>query len=120
MVALKIFAEQHEVIVAARPGLPIVAVVDRAGARFFASVVPAAFRHIHFAADDRLYVPLARLIEKIRRGEKIPVVGDRHGRHFLTGSFIQKLRCLASPVEQTVVGVNVKVNELRASHEFRF
>jgi hypothetical protein len=44
------------------------------------------------------------------------MIGDGHGGHFLAGRFIQKLGGFASPIEQAVIGVNVKMNELRLAH----
>jgi len=115
VVALEVFAKQHQVIVPALTGLPIIAVVCRVGGRFLAAVVPAPFGDIHFATDNRLYVALARFVEKIGCREQIAVICNRHGGHFLAGRFIEKLACFASAIEQAVIGMNVKVNELRAS-----
>jgi len=47
------------------------------------------------------------------------VVRDGHGRHFLPRRFIKKLRGFASTVEQAVIGMNVKMNELRLTHGTR-
>jgi hypothetical protein len=48
------------------------------------------------------------------------VIGNRHRRHFLSGRFVQQLSGFASSVKQAVIGVNVKVNELRLPHEPSF
>ncbi len=82
--------------------------------------MPAAFGDIDFATDDGLDVALAGFVEEIRGGEEISVVGDGHGGHLLAGRFIQKLGGLASPVEQAVIRMNVKMNELRLAHGTRF
>ncbi len=105
---------------AAHARFAIATVLPAATVRFFASVMPAAFRYVDFAADDRLDVPFARLVEEIRCGEEIAVVGDGHGWHFLPRSFIQQLRSFAGPVEQAVIGVNVEMYELRLPHGPRF
>ncbi len=120
MVTLKIFAKQHQVIVSALPRLPIVAIIRCIRRRFLSAVVPATLRHVDFAANNRLYVALACLVKKVRGRKKISVVCNRHRRHLLAGRFIQKLARLASAIEQTKIGMNVQVNELRGSHEFRF
>ena len=85
-----------------------------------ASVVPAALGDVDLAPDDGLDVPLAGFVEEIRCGEKIAVVGDGHGGHLLARSLIEKLRSLASPVEQAVIGVDVEMNELGLPHGLQF
>ncbi len=87
---------------------------------FFTAVVAAALGHIHFATDDWLDVSLAGLVEEIGGGEKITVIRYGHGGHFLPRSLIEQLRRLASPVEQTEIRVNVKMNKLRLTHGSRF
>ena len=86
---------------------------------FAATVVPAALGHINFATDDGLYVALAGLIEKIRRGKQVAMVGDGHRGHFLPRRLIKKLGGFASAVEQAEVRVDVKMNELRLTHGTR-
>ena len=105
---------------AAHPGFGVAAILAVAPICFFAAVMAAALGHVDFAADDGLDVALASFVEKISRGEEIPVVGDGHGRHFLAGRFIQELGGLAGPIEQAVIRMNVKMNELRLAHGTRF
>jgi len=92
------------------------AILAIAAVRFFAAVMAAAFGHVDLAANDGLDVALAGFIEEIGSGKEIAMVGDGHGGHLLAGRFIQKLGGFASPIEQAVIGVNVKVNELRLAH----
>src|SRR5258708_20152617 len=91
-----------------------------AGGRFFAAVMAAALGHVDLAANDGLDVALAGFIEEIGSGKEIAMVGDGHGGHLLAGRFIQKLGGFASPIEQAVIGVNVKMNEMRLPHWTRF
>jgi hypothetical protein len=44
------------------------------------------------------------------------VVGDGHGGHLLPGGFVEKLGGFAGTVEETVVCVEVQVNELGIAH----
>ena len=105
---------------AAHPGFGVAAILAVAPICFFAAVMAAALGHVDFAADDGLDVALAGLVEKIRGGKPITVVCNGHGRHFLAGRFIQELGGFASSIEQAVIGVNVKMNELRLTHGTRF
>ena len=84
MITLKIFAQQDEVIAAARAGFRFrTAFPIRNGRGFFAAVVAAAFGDVDFAADDGLDVSLAGFIEKIGGGKQVAVIGDGHGGHLL-------------------------------------
>src|SRR6267143_1812170 len=76
VVTLQRFAEQHQVVAAARARLALGALSAVASIRLFAALMTAAARDVHFAADDRLDVALARFIEKISRGEQVAVVGN--------------------------------------------
>jgi len=105
---------------AAHSGFGVAAILAVAAIGFFAAIVAAALGHIDFAADDGLDVALAGFIEEIRGGEEIAVVRDRHCGHLLAGCFIQELGGFASSVEQAVIGVDVKMNELRLAHGTRF
>ena len=105
---------------AAHPGFGVAAILGVASIRFLSSVVATALRHVNFAADDGLDVALTGFIKEIGRSKEIAVIGDGYGGHLLAGRFIQELGGLASPVEQTVIGVNVKMNELRLTHGTRF
>ena len=101
---------------AAHSGFGLAAILAVAAVRSFTALVAAAFGHVDFAADDGLNVALAGFVKEIGGGEEIAMVGDGHGGHLLAGRFIQKLGGFASPVEQAVVRMNVKMNELRLAH----
>jgi hypothetical protein len=118
VVALKRFAEQNEMIGAARTTFHFVAVRIRGG--FFTAIVAAALGEVNLATDDGLYVALARFIEKIGGGEKVAMIGDGHGRHFLTRCFVEEFRDFTGAVQEAVVGVDMQVNELRIPHGIRF
>ncbi len=105
---------------AAHTGFGVAAILAVRAIGFFAAVMAAALGHVDLAADDGLDVALAGFIEEIRSGKEIAMIGDGHGGHFLAGRFIQKLGGFASPIEQAVIGVNVKMNELQLPHGTRF
>jgi hypothetical protein len=48
------------------------------------------------------------------------MIRDGYSRHLLARRFIQKLGSFASPIEQTEIRMNVKMNELRLAHGTRF
>ena len=75
-----------------------------------------ALGNIDLTTDDRLNVSLAGFVEEIRRSKKVAVVGNGHGGHFLARRFIQQFGGLTSSVEQAVIRMNVKMNELRLAH----
>src|SRR5215475_5095952 len=95
-----------------------VALLSAIAIRILTAVVATALCHIHFATDDGFYVALLGLLKEICRREHVAVIGDGHRRHLLTGSFIEQFPGFAGAVEQTVIGVNVKMNELRLPHKF--
>src|SRR6266478_1288147 len=100
----------------AHPRLGIAAILPVAAIGFVAAVMAAAFSQVDFAADDGLDVALAGFIEEIGGSKEVAMVGDGHGRHFLPRRFIQKLGGFAGSIEQTVIRMNVKMNELRLAH----
>src|SRR5258708_13738044 len=100
---------------AAHSGFGVAAILAVAPVRFFPAVMAAALSNVDFAADDGLDVALAGFIEEIGGGEEIAMVGDGHGGHLLAGRFIQKLGGFAGPLEQAVIGVDVKKNEMRVA-----
>src|SRR5258708_16760393 len=104
----------------AHSGFGVAAILAVAPVRFFAAVMAAAVSNVDFAADDGLNVALAGFIEEIGGGEEIAMVGDGHGGHFLAGGFIQELGGFASPLEEAVIRVHGKMNELRLGHWTRF
>jgi len=128
-VAFRIFTEQHEVI---RPALRDVAILSAitasrraAGAPrcaigiavgFLAAIVAAGARDVDFAADDRLHASRGGFVMEVLGGKQITVIRDGHGGHALVGCLIYQFRDVASAVEQTVVGVDVKVDKTGYRH----
>jgi nitrogenase molybdenum-iron protein alpha/beta subunit len=78
--------------------------------------VAASFREIDFTADDRLNVALASFVEEIGSGKEVAVIGDGNGWHFLARSLVEEFGGFAGAVEETVVRVDVKMDELRLAH----
>ncbi len=107
-------------ITAAAGGFAVASFLSVRAVGLFPALMTTATRHIHFATDDGFDVALARFIEKIRRGKKIPVIGDGHRGHFLARSFVEQFAGFASSIQQAEIGVNVKVNKLRLTHGPRF
>jgi hypothetical protein len=56
------------------------------------------------------------LVIKIRGGEKISVVGHGNRRHPAARGLGRQFADLAGAIEQRVVGVEMKMNEIRRSH----
>jgi uncharacterized protein len=84
--------------------------------RRFAAIVPASLRDVHFAADDRLHAArLGRVIKRFRR-EQIPVIGDGHRRHLPARRLVDHFLEVASPVQQTIIRVQMQVNESGSFH----
>ena len=86
--------------------------VVRRLARVPALDVAAARRHVHLAPEDRLHTALPCVIVENDRRKHIPVLGHRHGRHLQPGSLIEQLVDAARAVEQRILGVEMKMNEL--------
>ena len=101
LVALFVFAEQHEMVRAFRAGAAIFVIVRR---------------DVHFAADDGLYAMRRGLMVEICGGEKISVVGYGDGRHSTARGFGGEFADFASAVQKRVVRVQMKVNEVRGIH----
>ena len=120
MIALGGFAQQHQVVGAAHSRFQIGSLLSTVAAGFVAPVMPAAFGDVHFAADDRLYVPFSGFVKEIRGCEQVAVVGDGHRRHFLPRGFVQELGRFAGPVQQAEIRMDVKMYELRLPHGTRF
>src|SRR5260370_35382922 len=115
-IALEVMPDEHEMIRAAHSGFGVAAILAVAPVRFFPAVMAAALSNVDFAADDGLDVALAGFIEEIGGGEEIAMVGDGHGGHLLAGRLIQKLGGFSGPIQQAVIGVNGKMNEMRLPH----
>jgi hypothetical protein len=134
-VAFRIFAEQNEVIRAAlgdvavlsarlNAGLPVGCRCRAARAPrnagiavgFLAAIMAAGARDVNFAADDRLHAARGSFVMKVLGGKKIAVIRDSHGGHALVGCLVYQFRDVASAVEKTVVGVEVKMDKTRYRH----
>src|SRR5260370_5983277 len=94
----------------AHAGLGITTILAVATIGLFAAVMAAALSDVDFATDDGLDVALAGFVEEIRSGKEIAVIGDGHGWHFLARRFIEKLRSLANPLEQTLIRMNAEMD----------
>ena len=75
-------------------------------------VPPVAGRHVDFAAENRVDAALARLIVKDDRREHVAVLGDGERRHLQLDRAVEQLLDAAGAVEQRVLRVQVKVDEL--------
>ena len=101
LIALFVFAEQDQVIGALGAGATIFMMVGR---------------DVHLAADDGFYAVGSGLMIEIGGGEKIAVVRDGDGWHSAPGGFGSELADLASSVQQRVIRVQMKMNEVRSIH----
>lgn len=115
-VTFEILAKENEMIATAGAGLKIIAIFGGDGTGFFTTIVAAALGDINFAADDGFYIALAGFVKEIGGGEEVAVISDGYRRHFLPRSFVEKLGGFTRAIEETVIGVYVKVNELRITH----
>ena len=83
-VALLVFAEQHQVVVAVRVGACLVALL----------------RDVHLAADDRVdALGLSRVVE-LDRAEQVAMVGHGDGGHLLLLHRLHQTADFAGAVEQ--------------------
>jgi hypothetical protein len=73
---------------------------------------PISRRDIHLAAEDRIQSAFARLVVKDHRREHVPVLGDRHRRHVQLHRPVEQFLDPARAVEQRILGVQVKVDEV--------
>jgi hypothetical protein len=78
---------------------------------------------IDLAADQRLDAGLLRMLVELDGAREAPVIGQRDGGHLELGGAGSERGNAASPVEDRVLGVDVKVDELsqgpRSNHECR-
>src|SRR5207249_2465008 len=86
--------------------------VVRRLARISASGVPTARRHVDLAAEDRVDSALPRVVVKNDRRKQIPVLGHGDGRHVQLRGLIKELVYAARAVQQRVLGVQVKMDEI--------
>ena len=88
--------------------------------RFTASIaclIKTAFgRDIQFTADDRFDSVLIGMLIKIDRPVEIAVIGHRNGRHLIFFCLLEKVIEANRTVEEAVLGVKVKMNEIGMFH----
>src|SRR5207244_4102241 len=76
------------------------------------AVEPALGGHVGLAADDRLDAGGGGLLVELDGAEQVAVVGDGHGRHAEGLRFLDQGVNLVGPVEETILSMNVEVDEL--------
>src|SRR5882724_6044636 len=84
-----------------------------------AALLAAARRDVELAAHDRLHAGLLRREIEIDRAEEIAVVGQRDRREAQLLRLLDELFELGGAVEQTVLGVDVQVDEVAMLHRYR-
>ncbi len=83
-----------------------------------ARLVKAAFGgDIQFAADDRFDSVLIGMLIKIDRPVKIAMIGHRNGGHLIFFCLLKKVIETNRAVEETVLGMNVKMNKIGVFHD---
>lgn len=100
-VALLVLAEQNQVETAAVERLVRI------------EVAPVAGGDIRFDADDRIDSRAGEDLVELLDAAHIAVVGDGHGRHVVLFGELDQSLDGAGAVEQTVMGVEVQVYEIR-------
>jgi len=78
--------------------------------------MPAAAGDVDFATQQRLDAARAGLVVEIRRDEHVAVVSDGHSGYPASRGLIHQFGDFAGTVKKTVVGVKMKVNEMRLRH----
>jgi hypothetical protein len=68
---------------------------------------------VQLATDDRLDAGVLRRIEKMDGAEDVAVVGHGHGGHLQNLGAFAKLCGIASAVEHGIIGMQMKMNEVR-------
>jgi hypothetical protein len=94
-IALLVFAEQDQVVIAIGVGPGFVALLG----------------NIDLAADDGLDAGGLAGIEELDSAEEVAVIGHGDGGHILLGADFHELGDFASPVKHGVIGVAVEVDE---------
>jgi len=74
--------------------------------------VPAAPEHLELAAEDALHLGLLGRLVKSERPEHVAVIGHRHRPHARRGDALDQIPDLHRPIEQRVLRMHVKVDEL--------
>jgi hypothetical protein len=67
---------------------------------------------VTFAADNRLDARFYGFLVKFERTEHRPVIGERHRPHAKIGRTSEQIIDAHGTVEQTVLGMNMQVNEI--------
>ena len=79
-------------------------------------VEPALRRHVEFAADDGLDPGLVSLLVEINGSVHVAVVRDGHGGHLVVPCHLEEIGKADGTVEETVLGVEVEVDEIGVLH----
>ena len=82
----------------------------------FVAAEAALLGDVGFAADDRFQALGRGGAIKLDRREEVSVVGNRHRRHSQLNRPVHQDRNLAGAVQETVIGVQVQMNELLPRH----
>ena len=77
---------------------------------------PSVVGDVDLAAKNRLDTVLSGLSVQLDRAGKGAMIGERDGGHLELGGTCGEVRDAARPVEDRVLGVDVKVNERRLGH----
>ena len=56
------------------------------------------------------------LLSQMTIDEKIAMIGDGYGGHFLPGGLVEELRGFARAIEKAVIRVDMQMNKLRIGH----
>ena len=73
----------------------------------------AARSHVGFTADDGFDAELDRGLIKFDGAEQVAMIGHAERRHFIFRCFLDQLFDTAGAVEETVLGMDVKVDKIR-------
>ena len=100
LIALIIFRQQHQVVM-----VPLAL-----------AVVAGPLGYVDLAAQNRLDARGLGLLVEIQDPEERAVVGDGHRRHFKGRRLGQQVLDAHRPIQQTVGGMDMKMDELRLGH----
>ena len=68
-------------------------------------IEPIRLRHIHFTANDRLDSRLLRRLVEADRAEKISMISNRNGRHFVLRRGLGERVVIACAIEKAKAGM---------------
>jgi len=94
-----------------RVALPLCLAPDGDGIGLFISQGHPRRREVGLAADDGLDPRLFRLLIKVDRPEDVAVIGHRDRRHLAALGLFHQLLDPHRPIEEGILGVQMKVNE---------